>query len=1040
MLLLAIIKQVQAGEGGPPPPSSSAIEAFYTAGTVNFRPIEFKVENVKEVVSIEWVNQPDNINDILYSFKTDDGVNYRLEGYPAYNGIFKAGLTTVELLITSENGNSITLSIPVVVVSDNAPVATITSPGPLQYNKGHHSQIAVQLNDPGRNIMNVHALLYIPGNDQNIVAVIGERSWEKYLSEIEYIDYDNWDWFYHEIYETQAKTNSDLINYRLPIHINENVNIGEYDLRIEVIDNKGNISLSGPQTVNVIAPATPPRLTITPPDYRIPAGQSYYLNFAAEHLDRLDRIEFLQTGPVGADVTSAVTFSTNDFTQNGRVTLTIPQSAVEGQVFTVTTTLYDVNGNSKTVNAEVNVGLWGERTVSVTANQEVDATMQFANVTVTSGNTLRHLDDNISFNSLTIESGAKFIARIKELVVNGTLTVDGQLVVNEKKSYQYLRDDKPQGGQHGGDTPGIINIAYGDFYKPNFPGSSTNINANFTETGGRLHIIANDVLVNTDGLIKADGLPGRSSGGGVLVFETSSLLVDGSVTTNGRSQGAGGSINITTTDFSGSGTISANAGSSAYAAGGRIAILYDSFVATTQPAFELVLIRSAMAAPGDSPITDMNINALPGLYSGAGTIFLKRSDQAYGELYVDNGGNYDSNGDYNYTTLSTLGKHIISNVEPVPGEPDSYKVTVEGRPWLLENIYAWEAGIVGKQLSLNALDKSAPIYEVIEERVADDGINLSFSDVLANAGEPGSVKHYPVTVTQDELVYIELDDKEFPGKVFVFKDSDNDGVVTTSDLYKSAEIDTPASQFKPFKKVLLEAGNYIVAVSKRFVSAGEAVSGQSNSNQLCLNCQFTLTIRSAETNTFIIKSSTPPVFSQGNELIGVVRLNHLKVSTGSRLRGTDRIHVDTFDIAEEIAIENIPEIISPPNVFADHTVTSQNTFYIGDLTANSLVMVDGAEITIYGDLNVTNNLTIQSTPDTGYGYGGGGTVLPSSLAAKNITVGGDILISETPLTLKTEGTITANNFSLLSNSSITVPNADAVKKKLYSLDMDISGK
>lgn len=102
MLLLAIIKQVQAGEGGPPPPSSSAIEAFYTAGTVNFRPIEFKVENVKEVVSIEWVNQPDNINDILYSFKTDDGVNYRLEGYPAYNGIFKAGLTTVELLITSE--------------------------------------------------------------------------------------------------------------------------------------------------------------------------------------------------------------------------------------------------------------------------------------------------------------------------------------------------------------------------------------------------------------------------------------------------------------------------------------------------------------------------------------------------------------------------------------------------------------------------------------------------------------------------------------------------------------------------------------------------------------------------------------------------------------------------------------------------------------------------------------------------------------------------------------------------------------------------
>lgn len=1014
--------------------NASTLKSILTPGTVNFKPITFKVTNIDRVKSITWLNQPSEINHLFYEFKTNDGVVYRLEGYPAYKAIADNNLTSVELEILDNSGVATPLVIPVTVLDDTNPAVTFISNTPIQYNKGHHSQIPIQINDLGRNVLSVRALLYVPGDDQSIQAIVGQRSWSKHVGWIEYVDRQTWDWITYEIEETQARTDSDLINYRLPVFIHQNVDTGNYDLRIEVEDNKGNVTLSEPLSVNVLAPVSPPGLVLTAPDYRVPVGEVYTINYNAKHLDRLDRIEFTQSGTTENQI---ISFTNADYTQNGTVLLKIPDTATEGQTYTVTGTVYDVNGDSSAVSVIVTAGAWGERTVSVSTNQLVDASMQYANVTVLSGATLRHLDDSIKFNSLTVESGAKFIARTKELVVNGILTVNGQLIVNEKKSYQYLRNEKPQGGQHGGDSTGTVNIAYGELRNPNFPGSSTNVNNNFTETGGRLRIIANDIQVNSGGLIKADGLPRYNSGGGVLVFESTSFLVDGSVTANGRSRGAGGSIHITTTDFSGSGTISASAGSNAYAAGGRIAIFYNSFTPTTQPDLGFIFIKSAVAAPEDSPMTSMNIRVLPGSYSGAGTIFLKRADQTFGELYVDNGGNYNSNGNYNYTTLSTLGKHIIENVELVSGTLDQYKVTVQGRPWLLENIYAWHAGTVGKQLSLDSTDKSAPVYEIIEELVAADGINLQYTDTLAKEGLPGSVKQYPITVAQDEEVYIELDDKDFFGKVFVFSDSDNDGVVTTSDLYLGAEFDAPAQQFKPFKKIQLAAGNYIIVVSKQFVSAGEAVLGQSNSNQICNGCEYTLTIKSAKTNSVIIQSATPPVFTAGNEMTGVIRVNHLKVSPGSRLRGAARIQSDTFDITQETAIENIPEIISTsPNNFIDLNIPAQNAFFIGDVTADTVSMGDGTVLTIYGDLTITNDFTISSAAPTGYGY----SALTTRLKAKNISVGGSIEITETPLEIDTDNIINATNLSLFSNSSITVPNADAAKQKLFTLNMDVSGK
>ena len=504
--MLACVHTSFAGEGGPPPPNAEGIAVLFSTGTINFKPIKFKVDNVDKVLSIEWVNKPATISDLFYSFKTDDGVNYRLEGYPAYKGISDVQLTSVELIINAENGASTNLSIPVVVTSDLAPVVAITSQGPIQYNKGQHSQIAMQLNDPGRNITQLRAKLYVQGDIQTNIATIGSRRWGEYVGFIEYVDFD-WNWFQNEAFKSKGKTDSDLINYRLPLYLDPSINTGSYDLRVEATDSAGNVTLSDPVSITLTAPVSPPRLILTAPDYRIPAGESYKILFDIEHLDLLERIEFEQTGVVGDPVTKLISFANNTFTQSGDVEFSIPEGALEGQAYTVAVTVYDVSGSSNTTNIQIDVGLWGERTVDITSSANSNDSMRFANVNVTNNAYFVHFDHGIKFNNLTIDTGSSMVMSSGTLSINDTLTVNGFLSVIIKDSYSHLPEYKIRGGQHGGDTPVTTNVdnngfAYGDYRNPKYPGSNY---GSSQYTGGELNIIAGKLNVMSTGVINAKG-------------------------------------------------------------------------------------------------------------------------------------------------------------------------------------------------------------------------------------------------------------------------------------------------------------------------------------------------------------------------------------------------------------------------------------------------------------------------------------------------------------------------------------------------------
>jgi YD repeat-containing protein len=161
------------------------------------------------------------------------------------------------------------------------------------------------------------------------------------------------------------------------------------------------------------------------------------------------------------------------------------------------------------------------------------------------------------------------------------------------------------GGSHGG-LGGVYNgsapAVYGDYADPNdwgSGGSNTMYGEPSARGGGLVRLIADSLAL--DGAILADGQYGPEGGGG-----------------------AGGGIYISVTDLLGTGRVSAAGGNGLFAAGGggRVAVYaHDSaaFAADQITTFGGTVVRTD-AGPG-----------------GAGTVYLRDADEAWGTLIVDAG-------------------------------------------------------------------------------------------------------------------------------------------------------------------------------------------------------------------------------------------------------------------------------------------------------------------------------------------------------------------------------------------------------------------
>ncbi len=898
-------------------------------GSVNFKPVKFRVDVPGGVAKVEWTNPPAEIGD-AYSLETNDGVVYRLTGFLTYKAIFTNNITNLQFQITSNEGNTTLLDVPISIVFDSVPQAEFIDTTPLSLNKGEQGQLITRLTDAGRNITAIQAVMVPTGSDPEVdVIVLGEVAHSEWLG-----DYYGPDESYEQAFEATGRSDQDSIQVTLPFNIQNTIATASYDLYLRVTDSKGLVAYSAPRALQINGVVVDPVFSIQTPDYRIPAGQVYPITYQATHLDHLDRIEILQTGGSTTEVTETIALGDNLFDVTGTAYVAIPEIAQINDQFTVTVTLYDVNGNSTTAIANISVGDWGERTISVTntAIADIDGSLNFANVTLTTGSALRHIDNNIKFNSLTIESGARVEATAEILTVKTDLVIDGDLqAVTGYKDTDYW-EHKPSSRQHGGDWS--YYLAYGDFRNPQFPGSRSSGNY----AGGNLAITADNVTVN--GNILADGV-GTTAGGGSLSIRSSTLTLNGLISSNGYLAAAGGSVNIFTGQVTGTGSVTADGGGGASnGSGGRIAIHYTAYDDNS------ISLKQGMV-----------LHAYPGLLSsgtslaGTGTVFLKRSDQQYGELYIDNAGRTGGT-----TTLRSLGRHNIQNVELISGTTDQYKVSVAGYPWALPIERSWDLGIKDLFVSLNADDPSALLYQVIAMVPPGDGVSLTESRTLNPAGTQGSVQFHYITVPYDQTVEFEVTEANFGTHMYLFRD---DGSLGTYDLIA---IDVNSGDgLKSWMRTELAAGNYIIAIGKYNLYTSQAVTGASSIWNECNNCSYTFRARQVNTNSFVVQSDVDISSYVGNELTGVVRLDKFTAGQDTVVNTDDRLFSTIFDLVDSESIANITDLYSDTiNNIGDATYSGQSNVYIGDVNANNLTL-DAASLKVFGELNLLGNLTVQNS-------------------------------------------------------------------------------
>jgi len=1006
-LLLLIPSLLLGGNESYAAVSSNIVNASVTPGellrangSVNFTPITFSVDAPGGVSTVEWTNQPINVP-LTYTLQSTDGVTYKLLGATAYRAIIDSGVTELQFQVTSNSGVQSTLTIPLNFIADPAPAVSFSNSTPLLLHKGQQTQVGVQLNDAGKNILSLRILLAANGVPAEQGIVLGGKNWGRHLQGQGGEAYiDGFD-------QITGRIDKAAFALKLALSIDKTITPGDYQLTIQAKDGKGNVMLSAPRATTIQGPVVPPTLSLSVPTYRIPAGNVYPLHYQVSHLEKLARIEFVQVGTSGNPVTQVVTLADNVYQITDTAYLTLPAGANVGDSVNINATVYDVNGNHSATLASVTVGNWGERSVIVsnTASVDVDESMNFANVTLTSGSVLRHVDGNIRFNTLSIESGARFESAADTLGINGTLTVDGELYTAMHYSAADYVENVIRSGAHGGNR--LSYYAYGDFLQPQFPGIYTN---NSSYIANNLHISATDISIN--GVVRTGGATGAF--GAVLEIDSSNLTLNGAISTNAASNASAGSININSSNITGSGSITADGSNGANnGAGGRIAIRYDSY------------------AGGNLPIEQgLTLHAYPGTTTsasnsaGAGTVYLKRSDQLYGELSIDNGGR-----DGGVTSLRAIGRGTIEAVEPLVGKVDEYRITLN-HDFILPVPRSWDLGVKGLRVSLNADDPAAPLYSVIDTTAEAGAINIEATRTLAAAHTPGSIQTHYINIATDQTLEFEITQANFDSRVHLFRD---DGALDNTDWL--AENSDNGTGTNAYLRRHLQAGRYLLVVGPQSMSRYVAISDTTPGwMPACDNCSYTLRIRKATTHSLLVRSSSDISGNIGNDLIGVIRLDKFSATPGTLVSSRGRIHGDAFDLTVPASVSQIAELYSSNvNNIGDVTFTDQSRVFVGDVVANNLVLA-AANLKIYGNLNVAGDLTIQNTTNSKV----------TQLAQDALQVTGNTLLQDAELSLNSHSLSTFNGDLTLASpnqpSVLTVPQPDAAAQKLYPLWLDVAGQ
>ncbi|MBB6521861.1 hypothetical protein [Pseudoteredinibacter isoporae] len=649
--------------------------------------------------------------------RTEDEVIYFLDlenpEHLNFLGGAISGQTQVDITLRAENNCGMNFEKPyrIDVLPDVAPSISSASSQALSLQIGEIQQRALVVQDPGFNVQHIKAVLLSENADPSSLDLSLSNYSNEIVAEVGSLNLDDYGW-------TSSRTSE--LSLRVPVEAKVGLNPGNFQFRFLVFDGLGNSVVSSSVNAEIKASDFPPSLTLTPPGFRIPAGGKTNVEIKVRHQAPLANLEY-QIG--SADVQTVNLNGDREY--DGLVQIDIPQNALIGDSISFSATVTDQGGKASTEFAQIEVGDWGENSITIDASsgiEELTLAHSYSNITVLN-TSVRYANPDIQLNRLTIGNGGEVITQYRQLD-------DGSGSANENLGELTIREQLDvQAG-------GILSVD--SLYTRTIPGFT-----DFRSSHGGAALEVNAEAFDSISLPVWPGMSGpdqghqeynqQGSGGGVLIIHAPAIVVNGTIHANGKDAsssgaGAGGTVRLHTTSLSGTGTVSANGGNctgyycNSSGAGGRIAIYFDSFSGGD------ILDSLTLQAREGTKIH-------PRKSSGPGTVYVKaQSDAAPSLLISSNTANNTAQNDIPSTVIYGLLPHTISQIEDIGS--GQQKITISDN---FNTELKWSQtypstlarqSLIGQPFILDSSQSDGSIYTVIAN--TDNSLTIDSSDDLSS--------------------------------------------------------------------------------------------------------------------------------------------------------------------------------------------------------------------------------------------------------------------------------------------------------------------
>lgn len=401
------------------------------------------------------------------------------------------------------------------------------------------------------------------------------------------------------------------------------------------------------------------------------------------------------------------------------------------------------------------------------------ATLQAVNATAT----------NLLIDGATMEVGTLNIINDITLLNNGVLTVPDPSTV----LWQVYPLDITAGGMvrvslgasinvDGKGYPTVSNLNYTGYGGPDFTRNAnmschaglTNV-VNTCSTYGRLEQAR--FAGSGGGINIYYTATGNGYGGGIIRMTAGSLENNATISANGNSgyqHGAGGAIHINANSISGTGFYSANGGdggggsSDALGGGGRISLYLPDSTANNADMVNVTAQGGASAIYSSTG-------------AGAGTVYVKYTNETYGHLIVDNGGN-------TAPALSTPVRQI------------------------------------GQRIIASLTDQTGGLYNVSLGANSAVHINEAAAITTSTVNPDTAVNHHPFTLSAARNINIAVNKVDFRPHVYLLKN--NAGILSRVTDTFSYSVETIS-----INNYALQPGEYVIAVGSSYLQTYDAISG-----------------------------------------------------------------------------------------------------------------------------------------------------------------------------------------------------------------------